>query len=133
MSHIFNLRVYIEDTDYGGVVYHANYLNYFERARSEWAEEIGCGIEQQKQLKIYFPVRYANVEYLKPARVSEQLQVISKIISIRKASLIYQQYLRPRDSTDTILCQAQIKIACVDYAMRPQALPTFFKNLLVEN
>lgn len=125
---IFPLRVYIEDTDYGGIVYHANYLKYFERARSEWAEQFGFGIEYQQQEKIYFTICYAKIDYLRPAKLHQQVEVVSYMKEIRQASIIYDQYLRPSATPDTILCRAEVKIACVDPLLKPRPLPAkFFK------
>ncbi|MDR3477905.1 MAG: YbgC/FadM family acyl-CoA thioesterase [Gammaproteobacteria bacterium] len=120
---IFPLKVYIEDTDYSGLVFHANYLNYFERARSESVEILGLGIEWQAQHEIYFPVRSIQIDYLKPARLNNQLEVISQIVNIKKASIIYDQHLRLANSPDTILCKATVKIACVNKHIRPCAIP----------
>lgn len=129
---IFPLRVYIEDTDLGGIVYHANYLKFFERARSEWAEHLGFGIKWQQENGILFPVRYAKIDYLKPAKVLQECEVVSKIINVRSASIIYDQYLRLAGTTDNILCKAEIKIACVDTHLRPRGLPKGLNQLLGE-
>ena len=120
---IYPLRVHIEDVDFAGVVYHSNYLNYLERARSEWAEEIGIGIHWQRAHGIYFPVHSANLIYRKPARLHENVEVVSRIKSIRPASIVYDQYLRAKDSPDKILFTAEIKIACVDLDLRPTPIP----------
>jgi tol-pal system-associated acyl-CoA thioesterase len=120
---IFPIKVYIEDTDFGGVVYHSNYLKYYERARSEWLESLGLGIDWQMAQKLYFPVRAANLEYLKPARLNAKLEVITRIESMRPTSIVFHQYLRPSQTTDTILSKASITIVCVNPQFRPQALP----------
>jgi acyl-CoA thioester hydrolase len=122
-NHIYPLRVHVEDTDFGGVVFHANYLKFFERARSEWAEEEGRGIAWHQQQGIFFLVRKATLEFLKPAKLHQQLEVVTYIKERRRASLIYVQYLRLAGITDTILCKAEIKVACVDSDMRPRPLP----------
>ena len=111
---IYPLRVHIEDVDFAGVVYHGNYLNYMERARSEWGETMGMGITWQREQRRYFVVHSANIAFLKPARLHEKVEVISKIKMIRPASIVYDQYLRPAGSADKILFTAEIKIACVD-------------------
>lgn len=123
---IYPLRVHIEDTDFSGVVYHSNYLNFMERARSEWAEKLGFGLAWCKQNHILFVVRSAKIDYLKPTRLHEHIEVVSRIKSIRPASIIYDQHLRLAGVEDTILCKAEIKIACVDVDMRPCALPPSF-------
>src|SRR5690348_3138801 len=94
-SFVFPLRVYIEDTDYVGIVYHANYLKYFERARSEWAELLGFGIDWQRTNNRFLAMRYVNVDFLKPARLHEKVEVVTCIKDVRSASVIYEQYLRP--------------------------------------
>lgn len=129
---IFPLRIYYEDTDCGGIVYHANYLKYFERARSEWAEQIGWGIDWQREQGVAFTIRSAKIDYLKPATLHQQLEVVSQVSDIRPASLIYAQYLRLAETTDTILCKAEIKVACVDQNLRPRALPEGLTQLLGE-
>lgn len=120
---IYPLRVHIEDTDFAGVVYHSNYLNYMERARSEWVEQLGLGINWQREHEIYFPVHSINIQFLKPARLHEKLEVVSSLKAIRRASMVYDQYLRPVDAPDKILCEAEIKLACTDYNMRPRPIP----------
>lgn len=120
---IYPLRVHIEDVDFAGVVYHSNYLNYMERARSEWAEEMGMGITWQREHQIYFPVHTANLVFVKPARLHEKVEVVTTIKAIRSASIVYDQYLRLAGVSDKILFKAEIKIACVDYDMRPRPIP----------
>lgn len=120
---IYPLRVHIEDTDYGGVVYHSNYLNFFERARSEWCDQLGLGIDWQREHQIYLPVHQALIDFIKPARLHEMVEVVSKIKAIRPASLLFEQYLRLAGSPDKMLCKAEIKLACVTYDMQPRALP----------
>lgn len=120
---IYPLKVHTEDTDFAGVVYHSNYLNFMERARSEWAEALGLGIDWQRKHQIYFPVRYAYLDFLSPARLHEHLEVVTSIKSLRAASIIYDQYLRPKGVIDKILCKAEIKVACVDVTLKTRALP----------
>lgn len=127
---IFSLRAYIEDVDNSAMVYHANYLKFFERARSEWVEKIGFGIHAQRAEGIYFLVRYANVDYLKSAKLHQHLEVVSRISEIRKASIVFDQRLRLTERPDTILCKAEIKIACVDQNLRPRSLPGLLIDIL---
>lgn len=120
---IYPFRIYIEDTDFTGIVYHSNYLKYFERARSEWAEASGYGIEWQRDKGILFAICSIKVDYLKPAYLNQQLEVVTRIKEVRPASMLYDQYLRSRERPDTIICKAEIKIACVDLNLRPRTLP----------
>ena len=120
---VFPLRVYIEDTDYLGIVFYANYLKYFERARSEWAEQQNMGMDWQIAQDIYITVRSVTIDYLKPARLHQMVEVVSRIKEVKKASYSYDQHLRLAGQKDTILCKAETKVACVDKNMRPQVLP----------
>ena len=120
---IYPVRVHIEDTDFTGVVYHPNYLNYMERARSEWAHLAGIGIEWQRQHGIMLLVHSAEIIFKSPARLHDEMNVVTRISSLNRASLTYDQYLRRSGAADKILCQARIKVACVNGRMKPCALP----------
>ncbi|MDD4914873.1 MAG: tol-pal system-associated acyl-CoA thioesterase [Methylococcales bacterium] len=117
------VRVYYEDTDAGGVVYYANYLKFFERARTELLRSYG--FEQDSLLALensLFVVRSVQVDYLKPARFNEQLAVSAKVIEQKKTSLIFEQVIsRGQD----VLCSGRIRIACLDaQSMKPKLIPT---------
>lgn len=120
---IYPLRVHIEDTDFTGVVYHANYLNYMERARSEWAHQAGIGIEWQREQGIILLVHSAEIIFKAPARLHDEVRVVSHISSLNKASLTYEQSLHRVGNPEKILCEARIKVACVNDRMKPCALP----------
>ena len=129
-------RVYYEDTDSGGVVYYANYLKYMERARTEWLRSFG--LEQDKLIKdqgVIFAVRSVNVDYLKPARFNQLLSVSAEIFEFGKASITFSQEVSVDnssvDSPGEVLCQGQIKIACLDaISMKPQAIPQIVRDAL---
>lgn len=120
---IFPLRIYTEDTDYGGVVYHTNYIKYMERARSEWLSQYGFGIEWQREQQVYFVIHSLQIRYLKPATMQDRVEVFSSIKQLKQATIVFDQELRSADGSDNMFCKAQIKIAFVDEAMRPKALP----------
>lgn len=119
------VRVYYEDTDAGGVVYHANYLRYLERARTEMLRAIG--FEQDKlaqEYNIVFIVRKITIDYLKPAIFNEELTVNAKLAELRKASILFEQTILNKH--DELLCQAEIKIACINNkSMKPVSIPAF--------
>jgi acyl-CoA thioester hydrolase len=122
----FTLRVYWEDTDAGGVVFYANYLKYFERARTEWLRSLG--IEQEalrRELGGMFIVTDTTVSYRRPARLDDALDVTARLLELRRASLqISQQAWRGAE----LLTQGTIRLAFVDTtSFRPQPLPA---NLL---
>lgn len=120
---VYPVRVHIEDTDFSGVVYHANYLNYMERARSEWADMVGMGIDWQRGHHIFLVVHSAELVFKSPARLHENLRVLTKVVQLGKASLTYEQKLHLDGAEQKSLCEAKIKVACVDQNMRPCALP----------
>jgi acyl-CoA thioester hydrolase len=124
------VRVYYEDTDAGGVVFYANYLKFFERARTEMLRAMGY--EQDELVAnegIIFVVRSVQVDYLSPARFNEQLQVSAKVSLAKKASLTFEQVITRGDD---VLCEGVIRIACLDaQTMRPKAIPeTLFRAIL---
>lgn len=123
MPFHYTIRVQIEDTDFAGVVYHSNYLNYFERARSEWVEQLGLGMGWQQEQAIYFAVRSARLDFVKPARLHQWVEVVTEVKEVRNASILFNQYLRLKAAPDTILCRAEIKVACIDKQFKPRALP----------
>ncbi|WP_340123653.1 tol-pal system-associated acyl-CoA thioesterase [Methylobacter svalbardensis] len=126
---IWPVRVYYEDTDAGGVVFYANYLKFFERARTEMLRAMGY--EQDELIAsegIIFVVRSVQVDYLSPARFNQQLQVSAKVSLAKKVSLIFEQVVTRGDD---ILCRGSVKIACLDaQTLRPKAIPeTLFRAL----
>ncbi|MGZ8907798.1 MAG: tol-pal system-associated acyl-CoA thioesterase [Methylobacter sp.] len=125
-TFIWPVRVYYEDTDAGGVVFYANYLKFFERARTEMLRAAGYEQDQLMTTEgIIFVVRSVQVDYLSPARFNEHLHVSSEVATVKKASLTFEQMIT-RD--DEVLCKGIIRIACLDVqSMRPKAIP---ENLL---
>jgi acyl-CoA thioester hydrolase len=126
---IWPIRVYYEDTDAGGVVFYANYLKFFERARTEMLRAMGY--EQDELIAnegIIFVVRSVQVEYLRSARFNEQIQVSAEVTFAKKASLTFEQLITRGDD---VLCTSVIRIACLDAkTMRPKAIPENLLELL---
>ncbi|HEJ6968685.1 TPA: tol-pal system-associated acyl-CoA thioesterase [Serratia marcescens] len=122
------VRVYYEDTDASGVVYHARYVAFFERARTEMLRQHNFHQQQQLSEQVAFVVRRMTVDYLAPARLDEQLEVQSEITCLRGASLTFAQ--RIVNSDGALLSQADVLIACIDpHQMKPRALP---KSIVAE-
>ena len=125
-AFIWPVRVYYEDTDAGGVVFYANYLKFMERARTELLRSFGY--EQDELITkahIAFAVRSVKIDYLKPARFNELLQISTELTHFKKASLEFSQIIY-RDNE--ILVTGDIKVACVDTLnFKPAAIP---ENLL---
>jgi len=117
------LRVYWEDTDAGGVVFYANYLKFFERARTEWLRGLGYGQQAlRERTGAIFVVTDTKVRYLAPARLDDLLEVTVELRASGKASMsIVQQAWRG----DTLLAAGDIRIGCVDEGtFRPRRIPT---------
>ncbi|WP_044490362.1 tol-pal system-associated acyl-CoA thioesterase [Burkholderia pseudomallei] len=116
------VRVYYEDTDAGGVVYYANYLKFFERARTEWLR--ACGIDQSRiadETGAIFIVRHAALDYRALARLDDALQIVCRIARIGRASVEFEQQAW---RGNTLLVAADIRIGCVDRsAFKPTAIP----------
>ena len=118
----WNARVYYEDTDAGGVVYHARYLAFFERARTEMLRQLD--ISQQKLLQegIAFVVKKMDISYDFPARLDDMLTISTQVEQIRKASIIFKQTILNQNKQ--IISNADVIIACVNITkMKPCALP----------
>ena len=123
------LRVYWEDTDAGGVVFYANYLKFFERARTEWLRALGF---EQERLRVaeqtMFVVSETHVHYLQPARLDERLQVSVSLQQRGRASLVVaQRCWRVGDDAaqPTLLAEGTIRIGCVDSGtFKPRRIPT---------
>ncbi len=125
MPHLpnpLNLRVYWEDTDAGGVVYYANYLKFFERARTEWLR--GLGIEQgalQTDAGVLFVVAEVSVRYVAPARLDDLLTVSVQVVEQGQASL---QMVQQAWRGETLLAEARVRVGCVDSnSLRPRRIP----------
>ncbi|MES2300053.1 MAG: tol-pal system-associated acyl-CoA thioesterase [Pseudomonadota bacterium] len=124
MPSVFHwtVRVYYEDTDAGGIVFYANYLKFFERARTEWlrAAQVGQHDLLQEHGAI-FVVRRTSVDYHAPARLDDELRLTLQIEKLGSASV---QFLQQAWRGDTLLTSAAVKVGCVDAAsLRPRALP----------
>jgi acyl-CoA thioester hydrolase len=124
MPSVFNwtVRVYYEDTDAGGIVFYANYLKFFERARTESLR--AAGIAQQELLDqqgMAFVVKSASIDYVAPARLDDEINITTTIQKLGRASVhFFQQAWRG----EQLLTTASVKVGCVDVArMRPCPLP----------
>ncbi|BCF89519.1 esterase/thioesterase [Paraburkholderia caribensis] len=122
IGFIWPIRVYYEDTDAGGIVFYANYLKFFERARTEWLR--ACGVDQRKLAEesgALFVVRSTALDYLAPARLDDMLRIVSRIERLGRASVDFAQEAW-RD--DTLLATGTIRVGCVDSkSMKPAAIP----------
>lgn len=128
MQHTFDLRVYYEDTDAGGVVYHANFLKFAERGRTELLRSIGFTNTSLKAREgLLFVVRHIEADYSKTARLEEELQVISHVEDIKNASFIMRQTVARGPD---ILCSLKVALVCVEMdenGVKPVRIPEHLK------
>ena len=126
-SFSWPVRVYIEDTDAGGIVFYANYLKYMERARTEALRALGIELDQwQHDERRLFVVRSIEVDYHKPAKFNEQLCVHANMQNVKRASLDCHQ---PIYRGDELLVNASVQLACVDAdQLSPVAIPATLKE-----
>ena len=126
MSHQFNLKVYYEDTDMGGIVYHANYLKFIERARSTWVAELGVDQLRLQASGVVFAVRDISAQYLAPARMGDNLLVCSRIIATTAARWVLDQVVK-RDGM--VLFTAEVTIVMIGMGGSPRRLPKELRRI----
>ena len=117
----WEVRVYYEDTDAGGIVYYANYLKFFERARTEWLRSLG--VNQDGLLREHdamFVVKNVSADYHAPARLDDVIKLTLRIDKLGRASI---QFVQEAWCGDRLLNTAHVKVGCVDSALRPRAVP----------
>jgi len=142
-TFILPIRVYYEDTDAGGVVYHSNYINYFERARTEWLRQLGYELDElAKNEKVLFVVRSLNCDYLRPALFNDELFVSAEIIEMGKTSICFKQKVMrasketdPKNTEDScmILAEGNVTVVSVDAdRFRPKRIPKQLQETMKE-
>lgn len=125
MDHFytFSLRVYYEDTDFSGVVYHANHLKFFERGRSDALRQ--CGVTHTDLLSreepLAFAVRKMTTEWLVPARIDDVLEVRSRFLAVKGARMMIDQEIWRGDN---LIARADVEAVCMALAGRPRRVPT---------
>jgi len=134
MSPAFHwpIRVYYEDSDAGGVVYHSNYLNFMERARTEWLRHLGF---EQPQLRtalgVIIVVHSMHIAFKAPAYFNDMLQIACSLTKLGRGSLEMQQKIT---RGDTVLIEASVKLAFVDAdSFKPVAIPADIKSTMLNN
>jgi acyl-CoA thioester hydrolase len=120
--YAWTVRIYYEDTDAGGIVYYANYLKFFERARTEWLR--AAGIDQFAMVASHarmFVVKNTLVDYHSPARLDDELRITVAVEKLRRASV---QFMQEAWCGERLLASGAIKVCCVDaHNLRPGAIP----------
>ena len=117
-----DIRVYYEDTDAGGIVYYANYLKFFERARTEWLRALGINQSKFLEQNIGFVVTKVAMDNKASAKLDDLLTITTTISRLKSASVVFSQQLV--NQHQLILCTAEIKVACVDLSIaKPCIIP----------
>ena len=125
----WNARVYFEDTDSGGVVYHANYLKFMERAITEWLRSLGLNqIKLKQEDKVIFVVRKIDIQYKIPARFNDELLIQTDCVKTTDYSIMLKQnILRDRQ----IITEGKVEIVCINSDLfKPVRIPKMTKQLM---
>lgn len=121
MKHLYKVKIYYEDTDCGGVVYYANYLKYFERARTELLEAGGISLKGLMEEGMLFVVAEAFIKYLSPGRYGDILVIETSVCKLGPASIVFGHSV-VRESTGERLVEGTVKLGCVGRSLRPLRL-----------
>jgi acyl-CoA thioester hydrolase len=130
-KHCYAVRVYYEDTDAGGVVYHATYLRFAERARTEALRDVGIPhAELVRQFASMFVVRHIELDYLRPAHIDDSLIVVTEPLSVGGATVTLRQDVRGREGSCAVLT---VRLACVTLGNgKPARLPQRWRVVLTD-
>ncbi|NMT63859.1 tol-pal system-associated acyl-CoA thioesterase [Marinobacter orientalis] len=124
------VRVYIEDTDAGGIVYHATYLNYMERARTEWVRSRGVGLRAGLADNVSYVVQRLSIHYGAPARLDDELRVTAEPVAFGRVWMDFRQQV-VRIPDEVVLASADVRVACIALdSGRPRRLPANMLELL---
>jgi acyl-CoA thioester hydrolase len=136
MSHYYEIQVFYDDTDALGIVYHANYIKFMERARTVLFQQKGLSLPALvENFGIQFLVRAVKITFEKPARLQQSLVVVTELAKQGKASLTFQQnlYFDPQDP-NTMICTGEVVIVCTNLQFKPCSIPkAVLRELKSEN
>lgn len=126
-SYEYWFRIYAESTDFMGIVYHSNYLCFFERARTEMLREAGWPLDcLAREHECYFVIYDVHLQYRAAAKLDDWLLITSSVVEYTACGMVFEQQLL--NENKRLLCKGQIKVACVNQTMKPKKLPSFLKN-----
>ncbi|AWB68563.1 acyl-CoA thioesterase [Saccharobesus litoralis] len=128
-TYFYYLRVFYEDTDAGGVVYHANYLKFYERARSEMMNTLGVRQQDLLAENFAFIVKSFSVDNIQAARFNSELVVKTRIKTLKKASIIFEQWI---ECDEQLINRAEVLVATINLAeMKPLRIPDYIYEELL--
>ncbi|SFM52728.1 YbgC/FadM family acyl-CoA thioesterase [Marinobacter zhejiangensis] len=124
------LRVYIEDTDAGGIVFHAKYLHYMERARTEWVRTHGVGLRDGLADNVSYVVQKLSIHYAAPARLDDEVLVTAEPVGYGRVWMDFRQQVLGRHDRQ-LFAEASVRVACIAFdSGRPRRLPDNLAELL---
>ena len=123
------IRIYYEDTDAGGVVYHANYLGYFERARTEFLRQRGLSVKRLHEDGYIFPVVRVEIDFRAPARLDDLIRIDTAVLEVGKCSFTLLQGA-VREWDEKLLVEAKVSLVCVAPGMKVKRLPSQLLDVL---
>jgi len=122
------IKVYIEDTDAGGIVYHANYLKFMERSRTEFFTQLGYDKPATLEEGLLLVVHGMKIDFVGAARLGDLLRATTAILQIKRTYVVFEQQV---SLGDRLLCRAEVKVACVTReTMKPSAMPKAMQQVL---
>jgi acyl-CoA thioester hydrolase len=124
--HTFPVTVYYADTDAGGVVYHARYLEFFERARFDWLDSLEKGSAIPTKERGGFVVSEISVKYREPAQLGDHLKIQTKVQNVQRASISLEQHAM--SAAGKAICQAVVTLVKINGNWKPEPLPEFIRN-----
>lgn len=128
-SHVASFRVYYEDTDAGGIVYHANYLKFAERARTEWLRSLSFTQRAlAEEEKIFILVHHLEIDFLSPAYLDDEIRVETSLVKMKKVTMEIEQILRLKEK---ILAKLTVSLACVTLSHQPTGWPLSLREKLL--
>lgn len=119
-SFTYKTKIYYEDTDAGGIVYYANYLKYFERARTEWIYSLGFNHNKLSALDTLIVVRSCYIDYEKPVKFEEKIEVVSELSKLSPVRVNLIQFVKVGNETRV---KAKVELAVIDQAGKPKKMP----------
>lgn len=125
--HCVKIETFTADTDYSGLIYHANYLRYMDYGRTLFLKEKGFSLHALAVAGNHFVVSHLDIRYIKPAKFTSLLAVMSELTQLRAASIVFLQHVCDWQNRDVIYCEAQIKLVFVNQEFKPQRVP---KNMV---
>ena len=137
-SFVWPVRVYYEDTDAGGIVYHAQYLCFLERCRTEWLRSLGVEQDQlRQQYNALFAIRHIDIAYLSPAKFNDELEVTSAVSQLGRVSFDFEQHIYRRDAElgkKVELCRATVNVVCLKAdSFKPCAIPEIITSEILRD